>query len=184
MIARRHHYVPRCYLKGFSVARKKSRQVVVFDCKSGKSFATATENIAVEKDFNRVEIEGHPPDVFEKAMSEFESEVASALERTIAAKSIRQVDDRAYLFNLIGLLALRNPGQRERWRDFREQMAKRIMDLASAIAVVVAACRCYRCRRQAVLGRVLLPDFDHRCFCKRYGHYHPVANSGAPTRKT
>ena len=132
MIARRHHYVPRCYLKGFSVARKKSRQVVVFDCKSGKSFATATENIAVEKDFNRVEIEGDPPDVFEKAMSEFESEVASALERTIAAKSIRQVDDQAYLFNLIGLLALRNPGQRERWRDFREQMAKRIMDLASA----------------------------------------------------
>ena len=91
MIARRHHYVPRCYLKGFSVARKKRRQVVVFDCKSGKSFATATENIAVEKDFNRVEVEGHPPDVLEKAMSEFESEVASALERIIAA-IIRQIE--------------------------------------------------------------------------------------------
>jgi hypothetical protein len=132
MIARMHHYVPRCYLKGFSVPRKKTRQVVVFDCKSGKSFTTATENVAVERDFNRVEMEGHSPDVLETAMSGFETKIHAALDSIIAAKSIRQVDDRAYLFNLIGLLALRNPGQRKRWRDFREQVAKRIMHLATA----------------------------------------------------
>src|SRR4051794_29866502 len=109
MIARRHHYIPRCYLKGFSVARKKRRQIVVFDCNAGRSFETATENVAVETDFNRVEIEGHPPDAFEKGMARFEAEAAPALERIIAAKSIANVEDRSYLFNLIGLLAIRNP---------------------------------------------------------------------------
>jgi hypothetical protein len=32
--------------------------------------------------------------------------------------------------------------------------------------------------------QLLLPNFDPRCFCKRYSHYHPVAKSGAATRKT
>jgi hypothetical protein len=131
MVARRHHYVPQCYLKGFAVARKKTHQLVVFDCKSGTTFKAPTEKVAVERDFNRVEIEGHAPDAIEQGMSELETRVASALDRIIATRSIRREEDRSYLFNLIGLLALRNPGQREIWRDFREQMVKRIMYLAT-----------------------------------------------------
>src|SRR5919201_1126923 len=132
MVARRHHYVPQFYLKGFAVARKKAHQLTVFDRKSRKSFSTATENVAVEKDFNRVEIDGHPPDVFEQAMSGFEGEASAALERIIVARSIDDAEDRSYLFNLIGLLALRNPWLRERWRDFEERIAKQIMNLVTA----------------------------------------------------
>jgi hypothetical protein len=132
MVARRHHYVPQFYLKGFAVARKKSHRLVVFDCRSRKSFSTATENVAVETDFNRVEVDGHPPDVVETALSEFETEAASALERIIAAKSMREAEDRGYLLNLVGLLSVRNPRHRETWRDFQEQIAKRIMELATA----------------------------------------------------
>jgi Protein of unknown function (DUF4238) len=131
MVARRHHYVPEFYLKGFAVARKKSHQLIAFDGKSRKAFPTATRNVAVERDFNRVEIEGHRPDAFENAMARFEMRAALALERIIAAKSIRQTEDRSYLFNLIGLLAVRNPRLRETWRDFQEQIAKRIMWLAT-----------------------------------------------------
>lgn len=132
MVARRHHYVPEFYLKGFAVARKKGHQLIAFDGKSRKAFPAATHNVAVEKDFNRVEIEGHPPDVFENAMAQFETNAASALERSIAAKSIQQTEDRSYLFNLIGLLGMRNPRLRERWRDFQERIAKQIMSLATA----------------------------------------------------
>jgi hypothetical protein len=117
MVARKHHYVPQCYLKGFAVQRRKTNQLVVFDCKSGKTFEASTANVAAERDFNRVDIEGHRPDVLETTMAELESQIALALERIIAARSIRQEDDRAFLFNLIGLLALRNPRKREIWRD-------------------------------------------------------------------
>jgi hypothetical protein len=132
MVARRHHYIPKFYLKGFAVARKRSRQLIVFDKESCTTFPAATDNVAVEMDFNRVEIEGYPPDVVEKEMSKFETEAAAALERIVAAKSIRQTEDRSYLLNLIGLLAVRNPRHRERWRDFQERIAKRIMSLATA----------------------------------------------------
>jgi hypothetical protein len=66
-------------------------------------------------------------------MAGFEGEVAPALERIIAARSItNNEDDRAFLFNLLGLLVLRNPRQRELWRDFQERVAKQIMNLATA----------------------------------------------------
>jgi hypothetical protein len=45
---------------------------------------------------------------------------------------MREAEDRAYLLNLVGLLAVRNPRHRETWRDFQEQIAKRIMELATA----------------------------------------------------
>ena len=71
MVARRHHFLPQCYLKGFSRSRKqgKAHQVVVFD-RDGKSFTSSIINIAVKHDFNRVEIDGHAPDVFEQVMAD------------------------------------------------------------------------------------------------------------------
>jgi hypothetical protein len=58
-IARKHHYVPRCYLKNFSVRRKKGKpQVQVFDKKDGRAFPSAIDNIAAERDFNTVNVEG------------------------------------------------------------------------------------------------------------------------------
>jgi hypothetical protein len=54
MVARRHHYVPRCYLKAFSVERKNKRQVQVFDKKTRRTFASATDNVALEGNFNTI----------------------------------------------------------------------------------------------------------------------------------
>ena len=107
MVARRHHYVPRCYLKAFSVERKSKRQVQVFDKKTRKTFLTATENVALERDFNTVEAGELEPDVFEKAVASFEGELAPALERIIATQSLQQdADDYAILLNFVTLLAL------------------------------------------------------------------------------
>jgi Protein of unknown function (DUF4238) len=134
MIAHRHHVLSRCYLKHFAVHRKKKKDymVHVFDRKNRKQFQTATENVAVIRDFNRVEIEGHPPDVFEKAMAGFEDELAPALQRIIDSRSLKNADDRAFLLNFIALLALRNPRLREDVRGFHERIAKIIMDLVLA----------------------------------------------------
>jgi hypothetical protein len=132
MVARRHHYVPRCYLKGFSVPRKGKPQVHVFDKVLRKAFATAIDNVALERDFNTVKVDGLEPDAFEKAMASFEGELASSLERIIAAQSLENMDDRATLLNFITFLALRNPRQREMMRDFHERVAKRIMNVALA----------------------------------------------------
>jgi len=133
MVARRHHFLPQCYLKGFSRPKKrgKTHHVVVFD-RDSKTFTSNILNIAVKHDFNRVEIEGHEPDVFEQAMAGFEGELAPALNRILEAGNLRNADDRAILLNFIGLIAIRNPRHRETFRDFNEQTMNAMMELATA----------------------------------------------------
>jgi hypothetical protein len=130
--ARRHHFVPQCYLRGFTVERKKKRQIAVFDAKGRKAFTAGIDNVALERDFNRVEIDGLAPDAFEAAMAAFESEISPALDRIIATESIAAEEDRIALVNLICALALRNPRLRETIRDFHEQVAKRVLDVMLA----------------------------------------------------
>jgi hypothetical protein len=141
MTSRRHHFIPQFYLKGFTVERKKKRQLAVFDGKDRKAFMAAIDNVALERDFNRVEVEGLEPDAFEKAMAAFEAEMAPALDRIVAAQSIEAQEDRIALVNLIGALALRNPRLRETIRDFHERAVKQVMDFLYATPEVYASHR-------------------------------------------
>jgi hypothetical protein len=133
MVARRHHFLPQCYLKGFGQPRKKGKihNVVVFD-RDGKKFTSNILNVAVKRDFNRVEIQGKTPDFFELEMADFEGVLAPALERIIAAGNLRNDEDRGTLLNFIGLISIRNPRHRETFRDFNEQVLGRVMELATA----------------------------------------------------
>ncbi|HMJ41342.1 MAG TPA: DUF4238 domain-containing protein [Pseudolabrys sp.] len=132
MVARRHHYVPKCYLKSFSLnnGRNKKFQLLVFDAASKKRFVTASENVALERDFNTIDLDGHPPDAFENAMASVESEISSAVAHIVETKPLASENDRTLLLNLIGLLHVRNPRLREITRSFRERVAQRILDIA------------------------------------------------------
>jgi hypothetical protein len=131
MVARRHHFLPQCYLKSFAVPRKRNTpKVRVFDRTNHRTFEAGIDNIGLERDFNRVDLEGIDLDAFEKAISGFESDLAPALKRIIQAGTLENPDDRATLLNFIGLLFMRNPRLRERTRDFHERTAKAIMSLA------------------------------------------------------
>jgi hypothetical protein len=131
--ARRHHYVPRCYLKAFSVLRKGNKHAIqVFDRKDGKAYPASIEKVAVERDFNTVHVEGLDPDAFEKAAADFESELAPALGRIIDNRSLQDPDDMGLLLNFIASMAIRNPRLRENSREFHERIAKKIMHLALA----------------------------------------------------
>lgn len=131
VVARRHHYVPKCYLKLFSaeVTGKQNRELFVFDGTSRKSFKTAPENVALERDFNTIDLDGHEPDAFEKSLASVESEIGPALLRISEAGSLENADDKNLLLNLIGLLHVRNPRFREIKRDFHERVQKVVLDL-------------------------------------------------------
>jgi endonuclease-3 len=80
-VARRHHYVPKCYLKSFSIetAGEMDPRLYVFDAVERKSFRTRSKNVALERDFNTIDLEGHEPDAFEKAMATVESEIGHGI---------------------------------------------------------------------------------------------------------
>jgi len=132
MVAKRHHFVPKCYLESFSVknAKKKKSNLYAFDAVERKVFRPAPDNVALQTDFNTIDLEGHKPDAFENAMAGVESDIGPALVRIVAAKSLKNEEDRTLLLNLIGLLHIRNPRLRERFRGFRERIAKVVLDVA------------------------------------------------------
>jgi Protein of unknown function (DUF4238) len=132
MSARQHHYVSQCYLKGFCADRDKPRLFVI-DLKEKSIFPpTNPKNVAVERDFHSVDVEGLAPDAFETYLAEFETQLDNALRRIVAARSIRNENDRAILFKYIALLAAKNPQLRESFRVAHQHMIKIVMDLATA----------------------------------------------------
>lgn len=131
MTARRHHYVPQCYLNGFVADREKPKLFVV-DLETRRSFETAPANVAAERDFHTIDLDGHAPDALENAFSAFETQLDLALKRITAARSIANEKDRALIFELIALMATKNPRLRQQMADVRANAAKMIMDLATS----------------------------------------------------
>lgn len=131
MTARNHHYVPQCYLKGFARYRDNPKLFVV-DAKENRTFCTAPANVAVERDFHKIDIDGHPIDALENAFSKFEGELSESLKNIIASRSIKNYNDRVFLFNLIGLMSTKNPRLRENMRKAHEHSMRVAMDLITA----------------------------------------------------
>ncbi len=132
MVARRHHYVPQCYLNAFAVAHKRQQKahLLAFDAIEAKCFRVPPDKVALETDFNTINLEGHPPDAFEQALASVESDIGPALARIVERKSIANAEDREQLLTLIALLYSRNPRFREINRALHEVGAKQIASVA------------------------------------------------------
>lgn len=128
-MARNHHWVPQCYLKGFAKGRSKNSQLHVVDGVAQRHFVTVPRNIASARDFNRIDIPGVAPDHIETTLAKFEGDVAKALTRICRDREILDPEDLNLTLNLIALLAVRTPGMREHIRQQQERILKRVMDL-------------------------------------------------------
>lgn len=128
-IARRHHYLPQSYLAAFTNTGQKDGQFNVLEVQSGRSFRTSPINVATERDFNRVDIEGHSPDAIEQALAPFEAQAVAAIRKVIETEEFPNDDDWNWILNLLGLIAVRNPQLRESFNYSREQVIHRIGDL-------------------------------------------------------
>ncbi|MFV3130047.1 DUF4238 domain-containing protein [Niveispirillum sp. KHB5.9] len=131
MIARNHHFLSQCYLKGFAQFPKKPK-LYVTDIKERKTFSTHPENIAAIRDFHRIEVEGIRPDFLETELSKFETQLAEALSRIIAARSISNEADSIILLNFVALVAVKNPRWRQSMTRAYTQTAKIWMDMITA----------------------------------------------------
>jgi hypothetical protein len=127
--SRNHHYIPQCYLRGFSKNGGKKSMLTVLDLEKKNFFETSTRNIGAVRDFNRVEIKGKNPDFLENSLSGFEGQTASAI-KNISATERFEGNDKIAILNLIALLAIRTPNVRENRRMNHEILIKRTMDIA------------------------------------------------------
>ena len=128
MVARNHHYISKCYLKGF-VKNTDKPQLYVVDTRKPEPFTTSTDNVGARRDFHRVEIEGLAPDALENALAGFEGELAPALRRIEEKRSLEDFNDKSFLLNFIGLTHIKNPQIRS---TFEENIARRIMNILTS----------------------------------------------------
>lgn len=130
--ARHHHYIPQAYLKGFAQQRSERQWYThVTDFPAQRTYTANVRNVCGERDFMRFEAEGHAPDAIEKEMANFEAQCIGAIRR-VAETGKFDGEDANWTLNLMALLAVRSPERRENLREFHEQVAKRVMDLALA----------------------------------------------------
>lgn len=127
--ARRHHYLPQAYLAAFTRTGSKDDQFFVLNVHSGRPFSTSPINVAVERDFNRVDIEGRSIDAIEQALSPFEEQAVMAIRNVIESEKFPNEEDCNWILNLLGLIAVHNPQLRKSFNRSREQLIHCIGDL-------------------------------------------------------
>lgn len=122
-IARKHHYIPQMYLRSFSRLENRKHKVFGGAVKEFRFFSTTTEKICTVRDFNRVDIEGRRPDELEETFAKFESQAANAI-RNVSSTLTFSGNDKIAILNLVALLAIRSPWNRENIRQFEERTFK------------------------------------------------------------
>jgi Protein of unknown function (DUF4238) len=131
MTARRHHYIPQCYLKGFA-ANWDAPKLFVVDSETRKTFYTSPANIAVELDFHRIDVPGQPPDVIEQKIATFESDLGPAIRRVVEARSLSDDDDRVAILLFATLLAIKNPRMRRNIGKISSNLADTTLRMQAA----------------------------------------------------
>ena len=127
--ARNHHYLPQTYLAAFTDTGTKNGKFYVFDIRSGKRFRTSPRNVAAERDFNRVNLEGKPPDILEQSFSPFEGQVGQAIRKVNRTKTFPNDEDANSILNLLCLIVLRNPRSRRKTNRFRQAVSEHFAHL-------------------------------------------------------
>ena len=126
-IARNHHYIPQCYLRGFLDPSLKKKQLHVIDKIDRRCFFTIPRNVASERDFRRVNIPGKPLDEAEKLLGEIEAEVAGILKDVEEKAILPQNTDMEILIYFVALLYVNNPQFRTNLANIETTVIKQVM---------------------------------------------------------
>lgn len=127
--ARRHHYLPQAYLAAFTSTGSKDNQFFVLDIHSGRPFRTIPKNVAVERDFNRIDIEGKSPDAIEQTLAPFEGQAVTAIRNVLESEEFPNDEDCNLILNILGLIAVRNPLLRNSFNHSLDQLVHCLGDL-------------------------------------------------------
>lgn len=123
-VARAHHYVPEFYLAGFTLSGSREDMLWVFDQEQDKHWQARPKKIAHERDFYRVDIDGVEPDAVEKALAQFEGQVADVFRKIGQSRELPEGDDFDFLINFVALQATRVPYHRQWYEEQAAHLSK------------------------------------------------------------
>ncbi len=126
---RRHHYVAKMYLAGFTNTGTKSGKLWVADSNRGYHKKSLPDGIAHSRDFYRVDIPDVDPFIIERELGNIEGDVAAVLKNVIANKCLPENKDLSLLLNFVALQMTKTPAMRETLAKPMIAVLERVMDL-------------------------------------------------------
>jgi hypothetical protein len=109
---RRHHFVPQCWLAGFTSTGEKDGELYVTDLIRRKQWRTNPNKTGFIRDFYRVSEEEFDPVMVEKALARLEGEVAPLLRRTDGGEWPLSSDEFSKLLYFVAIQWARVPSFR------------------------------------------------------------------------
>jgi len=111
--ARKHHYIPRFFLAGFTNEGTKDGRLLVCDLNAGKRWWSDPNGAGHQRDFYRIDLEGYDPLDVERAFQDIEDAAAPALRRLIGTEEPPPFDETASdVLPLLASLVIRVPTSR------------------------------------------------------------------------
>ena len=122
MPAKRHHYLPQFYLRGFLKHNRNHLTVIKID--DGDFFQTDTKNVGIETDWNRV---GEDRSSIEEHFAKIDGATSHLLSKIDQDEALpTDVDDISLLFYFIARLSVHNPSIRNSLRKHTTNHLKHI----------------------------------------------------------
>jgi len=129
---RRHHFIPKFYLEGFTVSGRKNENLCIMDKEQKKQWRAKPERAAHQKDFYRIEVPGVKLDAVENAFGKFENQAASVVKNIIKKRTLPTGEDFVILINFVALMSVRILRYRGVFDAPLEEMNKFILRLMVA----------------------------------------------------
>jgi hypothetical protein len=133
METRRHHFVPRFLLGGFTDTSQPDGFLFVHDLKGHRRrWRMRPTGVAHVRDFYRVEVEGADPGLAESALAKVESDAAPIIRRIIDTDELPHGDEFETLLDFVAILAARVPKRRSVVQRFLSDLARMTLDISTA----------------------------------------------------
>ena len=122
MPAKRHHFLPRFYLRGF--LKHNRNQLTVIKMENGDFFKTDTKNVGLEADWNRV---GDDRASVEEHLAKIDSATSQVLNKIAKDEVLpTETDDITLLFYFAARLSVHNPSLRDSLRKDKTNHLKHV----------------------------------------------------------
>ena len=126
--ARKHHYVPRFYLAGFTAAGTENGQLSVLNLYTGKAWKSTPATAANDRDFYRLDA-GDDPLALERMLGQIEGNTKHLIQEIDRSKNLPDPQGEAYLelMFFLAVMVARVPRRRADAAKVADRMIKRML---------------------------------------------------------
>src|SRR5947209_1504079 len=130
-IARRHHFVPKFVLAGFTASGKRSGKLWVSDLETGRQAQWTPKAVGYQEGFHTLESESVPPDYLEtEVLAKIEDRVAPTIRGILEKREIPSGRAYAELIYFLALQMVRTPQARKVAQHGVDWMNKAVLKCA------------------------------------------------------